>query len=277
VTRLGELVRAAAEFIQTEDPRQPEVGIILGSGLSRVNELLEDSRSIPYSSIPGFPRTSVAGHAGQLNLGRIGKKHVAIMSGRVHFYEGQSLNRVTLPVRVLQAIGCSTLIVTNAAGGINPEFVAGDVMLIEDHINLVGLGGFNPLRGLRNDELGVRFLNLHEAYDSALGELACSGAKQLGFELKRGVYVMVAGPSYETPAEIRFLRTIGGDAVGMSTASEVIVARQVGLRVLGLSCIANMALGHEHSVLTHQVVLAGIESAADHVTALIKEVLEGLQ
>jgi purine-nucleoside phosphorylase len=170
--------------------------------------------------------------------------------------------------------GCTTLVVTNAAGGINPEFASGDVMLIEDHINLAGLAGFNPLRGLRNNDLGVRFLNLHEAYDSELGDLACRVAESLDRELKRGVYAMVAGPSYETAAEVRFLRTIGADAVGMSTASEVIVARQTGLRVLGLSCIANMALGQEHHTLSHQTVLSGIEAAADFMTALIKGVLE---
>lgn len=250
------------------------MGIILGSGLSQLAEVVEDATRVPFAAIPGFPRASVKGHAGELIVGKLSGRIAALLNGRVHFYEGHDPALATFPVRALHGMGCQILIVTNAAGGLNPDFRAGDLMLIEDHINLVALSGDNPLRGLTDPELGPVFVNMSQAYDAELRERAFVVAERLGQDLKRGVYAMVAGPSFETPAEIRFLRLIGADAVGMSTAAEVIVARHCGMRVLGISCVANMAVGEEHLHLSHQEVLAATKKAGMQMARLIAGLVE---
>lgn len=267
-------VQEALAYIQDRDSRRPEVGIILGSGLGQLAEVTEDATRMPFATVPGFPRASVKGHAGELIVGDLSGRIAAILNGRIHFYEGHDPAQVTFPVRVLHGLGCRTLIVTNAAGGLNPHFKAGDLMLIEDHINLVALSGSNPLRGVMDSEFGPAFVNMSQAYDAELREQAFAVAERLGQNLKRGVYAMVAGPSFETPAEIRFLRAVGADAVGMSTASEVIVARHCGMRVLGISCIANMAIGEEHLHLSHQEVLAATKKAGAQMARLIASLVE---
>lgn len=274
---LAQRIDGATAFIQSQDPRRPDVGIILGSGLGQVTDEIARPVRIPYEAVPGFPHASVIGHAGEIVIGILSGKTAAVLNGRVHFYEGHDLSEVTFPVRVLHQLGCHMLVVTNAAGGINPELKAGDLMLIKDHINLVGLAGHNPLRGLVESEMGPRFVNMSAAYDPELRQIALSVAERLGQSLRCGVYAMVGGPSFETPAEIGFLRAIGADAVGMSTASEVIVARQCGMRVLGISCIANMAVGEAHHLLSHSEVLKATQAAVYDLSRLIRGVLEAAQ
>jgi purine-nucleoside phosphorylase len=214
--------------------------IITGSGLGALAHEIEAPASLRYTEIPDFSPTGVLGHPGELITGELAGREVALMQGRVHFYEGYSLQRATFPVRVLHRLGAQTLIVTNAAGGLNDGFETGDLMLITDHINLVGMAGFNPLRGPNDERLGPRFVDMSSAYDVGLRDLALLVAQELGIELRQGTYVMSAGPTFETPADVRFLRLIGADAVGMSTVPEVIVARHEGMRVLGLSHISNV-------------------------------------
>ena len=233
-------VEESASYIRDRTDRQPGLAIITGSGLGSLADDIGEAESIPYSEIPRFPPTTVKGHAGELVLGELAGKQVALMRGRAHFYEGHSLQRVTFPVRVLRALGVDTLVVTNAAGGLNASFQAGDLMLITDHINFVGMAGFNPLYGPNDPRFGPRFVEMSVAYDLGLREIALSAAEELGLELQQGVYLMAAGPTFETPADVRFLRLIGADAVGMSTVPEVIVARHQGVRVLGLSHISNV-------------------------------------
>lgn len=220
----------------------PRVGLILGSGLDSVTGRLLDPDVLPYQEIPRFPRSTVVGHAGQLWLGSLAGVQAMVMQGRVHYYEGYSANEIAFPVRVMRVMGVDTLLVTNAAGGIRPGLIVGDLMAITDHINLVGLAAHNPLRGPNDDSFGPRFPDMSQAYDPQLLRLARAEAELQGIALQEGVYVMVAGPSYETPAEVRFLRAIGADAVGMSTIPEVIAARHAGMRVLGVSVISNLAI-----------------------------------
>ena len=233
-------IEASASFIRERTGCRPSAMIITGSGLGALADKLEAPVSLPYTEIPGFSPTGVLGHPGQLITGRLAGTEVALMQGRVHFYEGHSLQRATFPVRVLHRLGAQTLIVTNAAGGLNTRFETGDLMLITDHINMVGMAGFNPLRGPNDKRLGPRFVDMSSAYDPGLRNLALSVAQELGIELRQGVYVMSAGPTFETPADVRFLRLMGADAVGMSTVPEAIVARHEGMRVLGLSHISNV-------------------------------------
>jgi purine-nucleoside phosphorylase len=235
-----EQVQESASHVRARTGREPKIAIITGSGLGSLADEIEVEDSIPYKEIPHFPLTTVQGHTGELVLGELSGTDVALMRGRVHFYEGHSLQRVTAPVRVLKALGVDTLVVTNAAGGLNASFHAGDLMLITDHINLVGMAGLNPLFGPNDSRFGPRFVEMSVAYDLGLREIALSAAEELGLELRQGVYVMSAGPTFETPADVRFLRLIGADAVGMSTVPEVIVARHQGMRVLGLSHISNV-------------------------------------
>jgi len=264
----------AASYIleRAGDPRAA-VGIVLGSGLSVLAAHLEmPVVRMPYADVPHFPVTSVAGHPGELAIGSLAGQRVWLMLGRPHFYEGLTTEMVSFPVRVMKAAGLSTLIFTNAAGGLNPAFAPGDLMLITDHINLVGLAGHNPLVGPHDPLLGPRFPAITDAYDSQLQKVATAAAEHLGFTLHRGVYVMVGGPSYETPAEARFLRALGADAVGMSTANEVTVARQGGQRVLGISCITNVLPNEQHSAV-HDDVLSVARRAEHKLLALIKEVI----
>lgn len=234
----------------------PERGIILGSGLGSFADSVENKTVIPYTDIPNFPVSTVEGHAGQLVFGQIGEKSVVVMQGRFHYYEGYDMSEVTFPVRVMQVLGVSGLIITNAAGGINKAFRPGDLIIIKDHINIMG---DNPLRGANLSSLGPRFPDLSEGYDLEWRERALHIARELGITPQEGVYAAMAGPSYETPAEIRFLHTIGADMVGMSTVPEVIVANHGGMRVLGISCVTNMAAGILPQKLSHAEVMETAE------------------
>lgn len=270
--------RAAADAIRERTAQRPKVGLILGSGLNALaDEVLEADR-IPYADIPHFPQPSVAGHAGQLVIGRLAGQGVAILQGRVHAYEGHSLQQVTLPVRVLAELGVETLFVTNAAGGLNPTFHAGDLMLIVDQIGLMAMTGGNPLWGPNDASLGPRFPALNKAFDPALRRLALKVAADQGIELRQGVYVGLGGPTFETPAEVRFLRMIGGDATGMSTVPEVIVARHMGLRVLGISGISNVAIADPDSEeeANHEEVLTAGRVMVPKLMALVRGVLAEL-
>lgn len=269
---------AAAAAIRTHTMLRPRVGLILGSGLNSLAEMVEDGVTIPYGDIPLFPIASVEGHIGRLILGWLEEQPVVVMQGRVHYYEGYSMALVTFPVRVMQILGIEILIVTNAAGGLNPAFRAGDVMLIKDHINLIGMCGLNPLRGPNLDEFGPRFPDMSEAYDAGLRAYAREVATQAGVPLHEGVYICLAGPSYETPADLRFLRLIGADAVGMSTVPEVTVARHGGTRVLGLSGISNVAPseGAVPVETTHTEVLAAGQMLAPRMETIVRGVLRAL-
>jgi purine-nucleoside phosphorylase len=273
-----EEIKQTADYIQGQTKHRPQIGLILGSGLSPLADQIEAADTIPYENIPNFPVSGVAGHAGKLVIGQLGGKNVLVMQGRTHFYEGYSAQHITLPVRAMQLLGLKTLIVTNAAGGINRSFVAGDLMLITDHINMIGFGGSNPLQGPNLAQFGPRFPSMTRAYSPELIELARTTATELGLELQSGVYVCLAGPSFETPAEIRFLHTIGADAVGMSTVPEVIVASHNKMQVLGLSSITNVAIHDPHSNLetTHEEVLATGQTVVPKLIALLKGILAKL-
>jgi purine-nucleoside phosphorylase len=268
----------AAAAIRRRSDVRPAVGLILGSGLSGLAESVADAAAVRYTDIPHFPQTSVAGHTGRLILGRLEGQRVAVLQGRTHYYEGHSMAHITLPVRVLQVLGIEVLVVTNAAGGLDPAFRAGDVMLIGDHINLVGLAGLNPLRGPNVEQLGPRFPDMSRAYDRELMALARQAAAGAGIALREGVYVCVGGPSFETPAEVHFLRTIGAHAVGMSTVPEVTVARHGGTRVLGLSGITNVAPapGATPVETTHEEVLEAGKTIAPRMERVIRGVLRAL-
>nr|HID12406.1 purine-nucleoside phosphorylase [Anaerolineae bacterium] len=268
----------AAATIRGQTQLQPRIGLILGSGLNPLAEAVEDGVAIPYSEIPHFPVATVEGHVGRLIIGRLEGQAVAVMQGRAHYYEGYSIAEIAFPVRVMQVLGIETLIVTNAAGGLNPEFHAGDVMLITDHINLIGMGGLNPLRGPNFDDFGPRFPDMSEPYDVQLQALARRVAIKASVPLQEGVYVCLAGPSFETPAELRFLRLIGADAVGMSTVPEVIIARHGGTRVLGLSGISNVppVEGMPPAKTTHEEVLEAGRMLVPRLEAIIRGVLRAL-
>jgi purine-nucleoside phosphorylase len=265
----------AADCIRSRTRHAPRVGLILGSGLNALAGAAEAADAIPYQEIPNFPAPTVEGHAGRLVIGRLAGTTVAIMQGRAHYYEGYAMHQVVFPVRVMQAMGVSTLIVTNAAGGINPAFRPGDLMLISDHINLIGMTGHSPLRGPNDPALGPRFPDMSQAYDLELRRMAHQVAVEAGVPLHEGVYAGVAGPSFETPADIRFLRAIGADAVGMSTVPEVTVARHGAMRVLGVSGISNAALAEAvpGKAATHEEVLAAGLQIVPRLTALVCGVL----
>lgn len=271
---LFEQVAEALASIQARTTLTPAVAIILGSGLGDIATELHDATAIPYTEIPHFAHSTVPGHAGRLLLGMLGGVPAVVMQGRFHFYEGYSLQAITLPVRVMRMLGAHTLIVTNAAGGMNAAYRPGDFMLIRDHINIPGLAGANPLIGPNDQRLGERFPPLAGAYDPALRALARSiAATQPGTALHEGVYVMVAGPSYETGAELKFLHAIGADAVGMSTVPEVVVARHMHMRVLGLSLITNAATGEETEEVNHAEVLAVAGAARLRFAALVRGIV----
>lgn len=270
--------RAAADYIRSRTQHRPKVGLILGSGLNALADEMLDADRISYADIPHFLRPSVEGHAGRLVLGQLAGQEVAILQGRVHAYEGHSQQEVTLPLRVLIELGVETLIVTNAAGGLNPTYQAGDLMLIVDHIGLMAMTGTNPLWGPNDASLGPRFPALNKAYDPALRRLALQVATDLGIELRQGVYVGLGGPAFETPAEVRFLRLIGGDACGMSTVPEVMVARHAGLRVLGFSGISNVAIDDPDASeeANHEEVLAAGQTIGPKLMALLRGVLAAI-
>ncbi|MCC7354672.1 MAG: purine-nucleoside phosphorylase, partial [Anaerolineae bacterium] len=221
----------SADDIRQRTPHRPTIGLILGSGLGALAAEVSEATIIPFDQVPHFPPSTVPGHAGRLVIGWLAGKAVLVMQGRIHYYEGYSMEQVTLPVRIMRAFGITTLIVTNAAGGLNPAYRAGDLMVITDHVGLTTLTGHNPLRGPNDPSLGPRFVNMTPAYDPELRTLAARVARGLGLTLHHGIYVGLGGPTFETPAEVRFLRALGGDAVGMSTVPEVIVARHGGMRV----------------------------------------------
>ena len=233
----------------------PAFGLILGSGLGGLADAVERAVHIPYPELPHWPTSTVQGHSGQLVAGQLEGQPVLVMQGRAHYYEGYSMAQVGLPLRVMQRLGVHTVIITNAAGGVNPEFSPGDVMLITDHLNLIGMSGLSPLRGPNIDELGPRFPDMMHAYNPELRAAAVRVAQQAGVRLQQGVYAGLAGPNFETPADLRFLRVVGADAVGMSTVPEVIVARQGGMRVLGFSGISNKANLDGNTPTTHAEVL----------------------
>lgn len=273
-----EQISQAAAYVQAHTAHKPDLGLILGSGLSPLADQIEAADYLPYDTIPNFPVSGVAGHAGRLVIGQLVGKPVLVMQGRTHFYEGYSAQQITLPVRVMRLLGVSTLIVTNAAGGINQNFQAGDLMLIVDQINLVGLSGNHPLRGPNLAKFGPRFPSMTQPYDPDLIALARNVARRSDLRLQEGVYACVAGPSFETPAEIRFLKTIGADAVGMSTAPEVAVAKHAGMRVLGVSSITNVAIQETGTAAetTHEEVLETGQTIVPRLITLLKGVLAGL-
>jgi len=266
-------INRAAEFVRKRIRTLPEIAIILGSGSGSLADSVETPTALPYARIPGWPISTVKGHAGRLVVGMLAGKCVAMMQGRVHYYEGYTAERTVFPVRVLQRLGINFLIVTNAAGGINPDFQPGDLMLITDHINLLGLGGANPLRGPNDERLGPRFPDMSRAYDRELQESAWRAAAGTGLFLRQGVYAGLAGPSFETPAELRFLRGIGADAVGMSTVSEVIAARHGGTRVLGISVISNRANLDVSHPADHEEVLRATQTAVPKLGRLLESIL----
>jgi purine-nucleoside phosphorylase len=264
------VARAAASIRERFDPR-PDVAIILGTGLGKLGGEIEDAVTIDYPNIPGFPTSTVESHAGRLLCGMLGGRTVIAMQGRFHRYEGYSLQQVTFPIRVLEALGAKSLIVSNACGGLNPAWTAGDLVLIADHINLLG---DNPLIGPNDDAMGPRFPDMSEPYDIALRGAARAVAKDAGVPLREGVYVAVAGPNLETRAEYRFLRTIGADVVGMSTVPEVIVAVHAGMRVLGLSIITDMCLPDALEPASLERIIAVAAAAEPRLSAVIRGVLE---
>jgi purine-nucleoside phosphorylase len=255
---------------------QPRVGLILGTGLGGLADAVREPAIIPYSEIPGWPVSTVAGHAGRLVAGELERQALLVMQGRVHYYEGYDMAQVTLPVRVMQRLGIEILIVTNAAGAINPAFLPGDVMLITDNLNLAGMAGLNPLIGPNLDEFGPRFPDMSQPYDRGLCEMTRKVAKENGLLLHEGVYVGLSGPSFESPADLRFLRMAGADAVGMSTVPEVIVARHGGTRVLGFSGISNKANLDGNTTTSHEEVLASGGVIAPKLETLIRGVLRAL-
>jgi purine-nucleoside phosphorylase len=263
-----------ADFIRSRMPIQPKVGIILGSGLGSLAGDVDNETSIPYTDISSWPVSTVIGHSGRLVVGQLKGQNVFVMQGRVHYYEGYSMAQVTLPVRVMQRLGIQVLIVTNAAGGVNPGYEPGDLMLITDHLNLIGMAGLSPLRGPNLDEIGPRFLDMSQAYDRDLGNIARDVANKDGITLHEGVYAGLAGPSFETPADLRFLRAAGVDAVGMSTVPEVTVARHGNQRVLGISGISNKANLDGITITTHEEVLEAGTIMVPKLLAIINGVLK---
>jgi purine-nucleoside phosphorylase len=268
-----ELIDRIVQRIQSRIKTQPHIGMILGTGLGGLAQAIQNATLIPYQEIPDWPISTVMGHSGQLVIGELEGKPVLAMQGRIHYYEGYTMQQVTLPVRVMQRMGINILIVTNAAGAIHPDFVPGDVMLITDNLNLAGMTGLNPLIGPNLDELGPRFPDMSQAYDRQLCDLARKVASENNFTLREGVYAGLSGPSFESPADLRFLRIVGADAVGMSTVSEVIVARHGGTRVLGFSGISNKANLDGNTITSHEEVLDAGRLIVPKLEMLIRGVL----
>ena len=271
-----EQIDQAADAVRTRTSYRPRLGLILGSGLNDLADSVQKSDIIPYANLPNWPISTVQGHAGRLVIGELDGQTVLVMQGRIHFYEGYSMSQITLPVRVMQRLGLEILIVTNAAGGINNNFVPGDVMLITDNLNLMGMTGANPLMGPNIDEIGPRFPDMSQAYDRELMGIARQVAAQENVQLREGVYCGLSGPSFEGPADLRFLNMIGADAVGMSTVPEVIVARHGGTRVLGFSGISNKANLDGSTVTTHDEVIEAGKTISPKIETIIRGVLRAL-
>jgi purine-nucleoside phosphorylase len=263
----------AAEQIRSRTQTKPSIAVVLGSGLGAFADELTESTAIAYSEIPGFAKATVEGHAGKMVIGKAGEVPIAVMQGRFHFYEGYAMDDVTFPVRVLKLLGVETLILTNAAGSLNTEFTPGSLMVISDHINLMGA---NPLIGPNDDRFGPRFPDLTSTYDPDLQNLVIEEAKAIDIEMRRGVYAALTGPSYETPAEIHMVRTLGADAVGMSTVPEAIVARHMEMRLIGISCITNLAAGVSNRPIDHSQVMEIGKRVRAQFTELLRRVLARL-
>jgi len=270
---LFDRIQQTAEYIRTKVSGYPRVGIILGSGLGDLTKIIQQTAVISYSDIPHFPVSTVKGHGGELIFGRIGHTEVVLMSGRFHYYEGYSMDKITFPIRVMKALGADTLVVSNAAGGMNREFGIGDLMIITDHINLFPE---HPLRGPNDERLGTRFPDMSRPYDHMLIERAKEIARARGVEVKTGVYVGLQGPTFETPAEYRWLHVIGGDAVGMSTVPEVIVACHAGMKVFALSVITDIGISDVPVVITHEEVLEAANAAAPKMAGIVEELVQSI-
>ncbi len=270
---LYDRAQRAAQMIRERVKLEPLVAIVLGSGLGAFADELAEAKAVPYSEIPGFAQATVEGHAGRLVVGTADNTPVAAMQGRFHFYEGYALEEVTFPIRVLKVLGVKTLIITNAAGSLNTEFTPGSLMVISDHINLMGA---NPLIGPNDERFGPRFPDLSATYDANLQNLVITEAKAIGLDMRRGVYASLSGPSYETPAEIHMVRTLGADAVGMSTVPEAIVARHMDMQVIGISCITNLAAGVSDRPVDHSQVIATGERVREQFTQLLRRVIAKL-
>lgn len=264
-------IKASAEFILSKTKHKIEIGLILGSGLGSLADTIEDAEYYNYSNIPNFPTSTVEGHAGRLVIGKLGSKQVVAMQGRFHYYEGYSMEKITFPIRVMKLLGVSKLIVTNAAGAVNTKFNGGDLMVITDHINL---SGSNPLFGPNMDEFGPRFPDMSQAYNLELRNKVLSAGKELGLDLREGVYAMFSGPTYETPSEVKMAGILGGDAVGMSTVPEVIVANHCGIKTVGISCLTNMAAGILDQPLNHEEVIETSNRVKNDFIKLMNKVIE---
>jgi purine-nucleoside phosphorylase len=269
---------AAVEAIKAFNPPTPTIGLVLGSGLGVLADEITDKIAIPYEKIPGWPTSTVHGHSGKLVFGQLEGKTVVCQQGRAHFYEGYTPQQITFPIRVMHFLGVHTLILTNAAGGVNTTYRAGDIMLINDHINFVGMAGSNPLYGPNDDSLGPRFPGMSRAYDSELRRIARVAAENARIPIQEGVYTCVSGPAFETPAEVRMVRTLGGDAVGMSTVHEVLVARHMGMRVLAFSAITNAGIdqidtefdaNHEEVLEVGQIIVPKLRNIVKGVLSTI--------
>lgn len=272
-TPMFERVEHAAREIRSRYGEDVRVGLVLGSGLGAFADELEESVEIPYEEIKGFARSTVEGHAGRLVLGKVEGVHVSAMQGRFHYYEGYEFEEVVFPIRTLGLLGVKSLVLTNAAGGINVAFDQGALMVISDHLNLMGV---NPLRGPHDNRFGERFPDMSEVYTRDYQEIAVAEGQAMGLELRRGIYAALSGPSYETPAEIRMMRILGADAVGMSTVPEAIIARQMGIKVLGISCITNMAAGVVGDPINHQEVMETGERIRDTFKELLRRIIPRL-
>ena len=272
-TGLYERAEHAARTIRARLNVEPRIAIVLGSGLGGFADDFEDPVRIPYHEIPGFPRSTVEGHAGRLVGGKVESVPVLAMQGRMHYYEGYSLEEVTFPIRTFKLLGIKTLVLTNAAGGINVQLTQGALMVLSDHVNLMG---DNPLRGPNDDRFGPRFPDMSAVYSHELQELVIDEAKAIGVEVRRGIYGALSGPSYETPAEIHLLRNLGADAVGMSTVPEAIVARHMGLEVLGISCITNMAAGISDEPINHEEVMETGNRVRETFAELLRRVIDAI-
>lgn len=267
-----------AEAIRQRIPTLPQIGIVLGSGLGGLADAVENPTYLPYETLPHWPRSTVHGHSGRLVVGTLEGQQVLVQQGRAHFYEGYTMDQVVLPIRTMAALGIKTVILTNAAGGLNPAFAPGDIMLIQDHINLPGMTGQGPLMGPNDDSIGPRFLSMTQTYDRSLRELARRVAQEEGLTLRQGVYFALSGPTFESPAEARMLRGLGADAVGMSTVHEVIAARHMGLRTLAFSSITNKVVDQidTDAVTNHEEVLEVGKMIVPRLMQLLRGVLRGM-
>lgn len=273
-TSLYERAEHAARIVRSRTKLEPRIAIVLGSGLGGFADEFDDAVGIPYEEITGFARSTAQGHAGKLVIGTIDEVPVLAMQGRVHYYEGYSLEQVTFPIRTFKLLGVKTLILTNASGGINVQLTQGALMVISDHLNLMG---DNPLRGPNDERFGPRFPDMSAVYSAELQEIVIEEAKTIGTEVRRGIYGALSGPSYETPSEIHLLRNLGADAVGMSTVPEAIVARHMGIEVLGISCITNMAAGIGDEPINHEEVMATGDRVRDVFALLLQRVIGRVQ